>query len=145
MDKRAQAAVEFLMTYGWAILAAIIAVGVLAYFGVFSPGKYVVGQASVTGPFYVNSYSIKTTGVSLELKNNGGQDLFIGIVSISNCGNFNASLASPADSQQVVTVPCSPALTAGNSFKGDITLNYRKSDSMLDLQATGTVAGKVIA
>lgn len=38
--KRGQAAVEFLMTYGWAILAAVIAIGVLAYFGVFSPKSY---------------------------------------------------------------------------------------------------------
>jgi len=40
--KKGQAAVEFefLMTYGWAILAAIIAIAVLTYFGVFSPGKY---------------------------------------------------------------------------------------------------------
>ena len=38
MAKRGQAAMEFLMTYGWAILAAIIAIAALAYFGVFSPG-----------------------------------------------------------------------------------------------------------
>ncbi len=37
MNKKSQAAMEFLMTYGWAILAAIIAIGVLAYMGVFSP------------------------------------------------------------------------------------------------------------
>ncbi|MEK6885320.1 MAG: hypothetical protein AABY22_37155 [Nanoarchaeota archaeon] len=30
---------EFLMTYGWAILAAIIAIGILAYFGVFKIPK----------------------------------------------------------------------------------------------------------
>lgn len=29
--------IEFLMIYGWAILAAVIAIGILAYFGVFSP------------------------------------------------------------------------------------------------------------
>lgn len=35
-----KAAIEFLMTYGLAILAAIIAIGVLAYFGVFNPGNF---------------------------------------------------------------------------------------------------------
>jgi len=34
-SKKSQAAMEFLMTYGWAILAAIIAISVLWYFGVF--------------------------------------------------------------------------------------------------------------
>ena len=36
MKNKGQAAMEFLMTYGWAILAGIIAIGVLAYFGVFN-------------------------------------------------------------------------------------------------------------
>lgn len=31
---------EFLSVYGWAILSAIVCIGVLAYFGVFSPDKY---------------------------------------------------------------------------------------------------------
>ena len=32
--------VDFLMTYGWVILASIIAICVLAYFGVFNPDRY---------------------------------------------------------------------------------------------------------
>jgi uncharacterized protein (UPF0333 family) len=143
MERKGQAAVEFLMTYGWAILAAIIAIGVLAYFGVFSPGKYVVGQASVTAPFYANSYSVKTTGVSVELKNNGGEDVTINTVTIAGCGTGNVNASVIANAQTVVTVPCT--LTSGNSFKGDVTINYRKAGSGLDLQSTGTVAGKVTA
>lgn len=38
--KKGQAVMEFLMTYGWAILAAIISIAVLAYFGFFNPGRY---------------------------------------------------------------------------------------------------------
>ncbi len=143
MERKGQAAVEFLMTYGWAILAAIIAIGVLAYFGVFSPGKYVVGQASVTAPFYANSYSVKTTGVSVELKNNGGEDVTISTVTIAGCGTGSVNSTVIASAQTVVTVPCT--LVSGNSFKGDLTINYRKSGSGLDLQSTGTVAGKVTA
>ncbi len=41
MNNKGQAAMEFLMTYGWAILAAIIAIGVLSYFGIFSPGNFI--------------------------------------------------------------------------------------------------------
>ena len=35
-----QAALEFLTTYGWAILVVLIAVGALAYFGVLDLGKF---------------------------------------------------------------------------------------------------------
>ena len=37
MNKRAQSAMEYLMTYGWAILVVLIALGALFYLGVFSP------------------------------------------------------------------------------------------------------------
>jgi len=35
--KKGQAAMEFLMTYGWTVLVVLAAIGVLAYFGVLSP------------------------------------------------------------------------------------------------------------
>lgn len=39
INKKSQAAIEFLMTYGWAILVVLIAVGALAYFGVLNKEK----------------------------------------------------------------------------------------------------------
>jgi hypothetical protein len=39
--KKGQAAMEFLMTYGWAILVVITAVGTLAYFGLLNPSNLV--------------------------------------------------------------------------------------------------------
>lgn len=40
MNNKGQEAQEFLEDYGWAILVATIAIGILAYFGVFAPGKF---------------------------------------------------------------------------------------------------------
>ncbi|MBI3036442.1 hypothetical protein HYY73_01620 [Candidatus Woesearchaeota archaeon] len=34
---KGQAAMEFLMTYGWAILVVLVVIGALSYFGVLSP------------------------------------------------------------------------------------------------------------
>jgi len=146
MKKRGQAAIEFLMTYGWAILAAVIAIGVLAYFGVFSPGKYVTGNAIVNPPFYVNAWNAKaSTGITLELKNNGGEDYVIQNVDASNCGSFGTATSILADSKAAITVTCDPVLVDGNSYKGDITITYRKTGSLVDLTSTGTAAGKVTA
>ena len=147
MNKKGQAAMEFLMTYGWAILAAVIAIGVLAYFGVFSPGKYVTGNAVVNPPFYVNANNIKASaGVTLELKNNGGEDYIIQSVQVSGCGTNSDVTNANADSKTAITVACTPALTAGDSFKGDIVITYRKTaGSTVDLTSTGTIANKVVA
>ncbi|MGM5482424.1 MAG: hypothetical protein ACQESF_03085 [Nanobdellota archaeon] len=45
--KRAQAAMEFLMTYGWAILVVLAAVGILAYLGIFDMQKDVAAQCKL--------------------------------------------------------------------------------------------------
>lgn len=146
MSKKGQAAMEFLMTYGWAILAAVIAIGVLAYFGVFSPGKYVTGNAVVNPPFYVNAQNVKSSaGITLELKNNGGEDYRILSVVISGCGTDSTATPITAGSTAAVTVVCNPVLTEGNTFKGDITITYRKVGSSVDLTSTGTISNKVVA
>lgn len=38
--RKGQTAVEYLMTYGWAILIILIVAGVLAYYGIFSPAGF---------------------------------------------------------------------------------------------------------
>ena len=143
MNKRGQAAVEFLMTYGWAILAAIIAIGVLAYFGVFSPGKFTPTATILNPPLYANNQLIKSTGVTIEIKNNGGEDLSLGNVTIAGCGTVNSGAALVAGGITSVNIPC--VLVAGNAFKGDVTVSYTKAGSSLASQSTGTVAGKVTA
>lgn len=40
MKKKSQAAMEFLMTYGWAILVVLVFLGALTYFGVFNPDNF---------------------------------------------------------------------------------------------------------
>ncbi|NCN99135.1 hypothetical protein COU62_00575 [Candidatus Pacearchaeota archaeon CG10_big_fil_rev_8_21_14_0_10_35_219] len=55
---KGQAAMEFLMTYGWAILAAIIAIGVLAYFGVFSPSRLAGPAGIISPPFNLDDFNI---------------------------------------------------------------------------------------
>ncbi len=149
MKRKGQAAVEFLMTYGWAILAAVIAIGVLAYFGVFSPGKYVTDSAIVTAPFYVNAQNINASGINLELRNNGGEDLNVTSISIDGsspdvtCTWTGGREVDPSN-LQAFTATCASALTVGGTYKGDIAINYRKAGSGIDLTSTGTIAGKIV-
>ncbi len=152
--KKSQAAMEFLMTYGWAILAAVIAIGVLAYFGVFTPGKYTAGTAIVTAPWYVNAWNVKAADtVTLELKNNGGENYDLLEVSLDDdddlCDDSESNSGSgwtvEAGDSQAVTISCTGDLTEGNNFKGDITIVYQKSGSDVNLTSTGTLAEKVTA
>jgi hypothetical protein len=38
--RKGQAALEFMMTYGWAILVVLAAIGALSYFGILNPSKF---------------------------------------------------------------------------------------------------------
>ena len=147
MQKKGQAAMEFLMTYGWAILAAIIAIGVLAYFGVFSPGQYVGSSAIVTAPFYANAWNVAggtASIVQLELQNNGGETLEVRNLLLSDvdggtCGSGSGYVGNvTSGSLQTVSITCS-GISSGETFKADITITYRRSGSSLDLTSTGSI------
>jgi len=48
MNRKGQAALEFLMTYGWAILVVLVVIGALAYFGVLNPDSLVPDKCTLT-------------------------------------------------------------------------------------------------
>ncbi len=152
IKKKGQAAMEFLMTYGWAILAAIVAIGVLAYFGVFSPGKLAGSSAIVNNPFYAKAWQVSTPGnISLELTNNGGDGLIISMINVSQTGSSTpitctnqtiAGILNPG-TDKLVTIPCGASLTTGNSFAGNILIVYSKSGSSLNQTSTGTIRSSI--
>ncbi len=49
--KRGQAAMEYLFTYGWAILAVVSAIAVLSWMGVFSASQFVSEQCTFQPDF----------------------------------------------------------------------------------------------
>jgi hypothetical protein len=152
-NKRGQAAMEFLMTYGWAILAAVIAIGVLASFGVFNPGGTLPTVCTIGAPLGCNvGVADDTTGVTFEMINGAGQTLTITDITVSGCaGDPTIDLAaSNADGewsvttgQHTVAIPCTPALVEGDQFNGDITVSYRTSGSALVQSATGQLSDTV--
>jgi len=143
-EKRGQAAMEFLMTYGWAILAAVIVIAVLAYFGVFSPSTYVPNSCSLSAPWGCNAGTAKTTGVTLELINGAGESLNITGVSVAGCtGAVTGTGTVLADAKPVITVACT--LSENNKFKGDITVTYKKAGSAVEQTSSGSIVSKVTA
>ena len=73
MEKRAQAAMEFLMTYGWAVLVVLLAIGALAYFGVLSPQKLLPERTVFTAPLPNVDNAVINAGdntVEIAFKNN---------------------------------------------------------------------------
>ena len=143
MEKRGQAAMEFLMTYGWAILAAVVAIGVLAYFGVFSPGKLAPDRCYVSSPFGCEDYTVTTSGVQMILRNGVGETVTISNVSITNCGSITPFSNVTDGSTTTANVTCSSSLSSGGKFRGNIEITYQKSGGTFDHKSSGDITGVV--
>jgi hypothetical protein len=75
---------EFLMTYGWAILVVLAAIGALAYFGVLSPDRFLPEKCTMTGGFSCTEYLISDKGPGFRLQNNLGVDASIVRVDVTH-------------------------------------------------------------
>ncbi|MDO8460470.1 MAG: hypothetical protein Q7S74_05140 [Nanoarchaeota archaeon] len=140
---------EFFMHLGGAILVAILAIGILAYFGIFSSGKYITGSAVVNPPFYVDAWNVQAdtgsgkAGIVLELKNNGKEDYNIESVSVSGCGSYSRAIPITKDSLLTISIDCGTSLVVDEIFKGDVMVVYRKIGSSIDLTSLGEIDEKI--
>ena len=153
---------EFLMTYGWAILVVLIAIGALAYFGVLNPGRFLPNSCTVGPGVGCDDFKVNSTHVQLLLRNGIGDDLTDVFVGISgNCqggtpeadgddnwidgtvlgGTDGILIGEPIPPATAASV-CSPLLAIGSKYKEDIQLGYLSS-SGIEHNKTGLITSRV--
>ena len=154
--KKAQAAMEFLMTYGWAILVVLAAIGALAYFGVLSPGKLVPDKCTLGPGFDIKDCKVDTTGVQMSLYNGLGADVNGVAVTVdatagsavSACDEtlalgFIANGQTTNISTYCATEFASAPPSIGERFDGDLSIVYTKSGESVNHTISGKVQRKV--
>jgi hypothetical protein len=60
-NRKGQAALEFMMTYGWAILVVLAAIGALSYFGILNPSRFTPDTCLASSGFSCPGKPILTT------------------------------------------------------------------------------------
>lgn len=98
MFKRAQAALEFLITYAWAFLVILITIGALYSFGVFDFAKFLPQRCLFTSQFECIDFSFAGDQVRLRLINNIGENVRITSLSVTNdaVNPLRCTLSQPA-------------------------------------------------
>lgn len=156
--KKAQAAMEFLMTYGWAILVVLVAIGALAYFGVLSPDKFLPERCTGSSGFdCMDKASIDADGdaVMFVIKNNLGHRLNVtaleeatecegatlwnassGAVEVGGTGN---ALTLKTGETQMFVLNCT-GLDEGR-FTTRMTIEYLNLETLLPHKAVVSVTG----
>ncbi|MBR9700629.1 hypothetical protein GOV11_02070 [Candidatus Woesearchaeota archaeon] len=85
--RRGQAALEYLVTYGWAMLAILVVLGALAYFGLLSPSRYLPSRCDFGVQMRCADFILEDGAgndyVQIMFRNNFGDDINITAIETS--------------------------------------------------------------
>lgn len=71
LKKRGQVAMEFLLTYGWAILVVLLVIGALIYFGILNQRGLLPSKCDLDAPLFCVDKQVMTDGTIKILVRNG--------------------------------------------------------------------------
>ena len=168
MKSKGQSALEFLMTYGWAIMIVLVAIGALAYFGVLNPANFISARCVSANPFSCQGKPlIQNSNFSFTIANGIGNTLNIaaGSLTISSisantsgvtlyecpAGTVSTSLpcvnagttAYTLNDGGTMTVVANGTYTKGASLRATLNIAYPDPRSQLLQSVPVQVSGKV--
>jgi len=168
MGKRlkAQSAMEYLMTYGWAILIIAVVLGALFSLGVFS-GSSMLGTSCIASPgYYCQNPVLSTSGaLTFSFGQNTGATEYNAIIWVANqsttpttsspffttksfVGNYSYSSPSGLASGQTITVsillPGYSSAAIGTPFSGYVWLAYNSMSASGQANLLAKVATIVV-
>ena len=153
MDRKGQGAMEYLMTYGWAILVVIIVGVVLWQMGIFnpsggtSPGK--LGFGSVESQDWSCDSATDTT--SIQYVNAFGQAIVLeqgqvgtggAVCTYEGASTASANVTIPANKRFVCTYAADPGCavaTQGTRFESTVSVEWMPQGGGITHSEAGTV------
>ncbi len=156
--KKAQAAMEFLMTYGWAILVVLIVIGALSYFGVLNPANLLpdkclfgagIGtcEASITP-----GTSANTAKLQISFTNGFGKTMNVDPVNViipsgdlSGCGpatvdGLSTVASIPPGQSSVIAFDNCAGYNSGQKTRATVEITYALAGGAFDHKISGDVS-----
>ena len=160
-SKRSQSALEYMMTYGWAILIIVIVAVILYSMGIFNPSSSITFTSSGFSPFTVSSSLCNNLGYKIAVLAgpipNNANSLQIDKVYLTSATGANATTASytltnpvtlKSGQSATILIPNVACNAANVHYSISANIQYSYTASTLGLQTvntTGTVAGTSIS
>ena len=161
---KGQSALEYMMTYGWAILIIVIVAVILYSMGIFNPRASVTASSSGFSPFAVSAAICQSSGLTVAFAvgglPNGAtsatiHDLYLSSPSgFTGFGNVGGTAAPSvvltgigktvaSGNSFTVSVPVANCTTSGVPFTASaaLTYGYTTAAGSVTTNATGTIAG----
>ena len=146
--RKAQAALEYLMTYGWAILIIAIVAAALYYMNVFGGG---CASPSATGfpssggvAILSNGFLVSTShGGEIILSNNAAQSVTLSNVVIDGFSNSTSMVISSGGTLTLfpTTGMGTGTVAQGDCYRLDVTISFTRSGLVTTQTSTGTIQG----
>ena len=149
-SKKGQAAMEFLMTYGWAILVVLVAIGALAYFGVLSPDRFLPAKCTLQSGIACLDHKATTSFIQIVIHNSLGYDIDQISVRTQTCGPDSTYTSLANGGQGTYTLTCdSDPVTLGNQplqgskYTAVLNISYRIIDTGLQHYNLGQITTRI--
>ncbi len=159
MRKRGQAATEFILTYGWAILSVAVLIGGLTYAGILNTELLIPESCKIPGlkcnDFLFNQY---TGTATLSLTNMKGEDIYLRQITIQSqdvsCSiqrtEFPFSFSSGAIEGLIfrdqgtlsLSVPCTRMAPNREKERMDVTIIHTKANSAFEHNINGVIVAR---
>ena len=132
INKRSQSALEYMMTYGWAILIIVIVAAVLYSFGIFSPSSSI--SATITGFSGLGSVQaecVPNAGLQLQFGNSLGYLINVTSINITSVPGLKISPGVVLSAQQSddFFVPYATLCSSGSRYSVSVSVAYTKPGS----------------
>src|SRR5271157_919763 len=147
-SKRGQTSLDFLMTYGWALLLIVIVVGALFALGIFNVGSFVGQRATGFPQVGVDAWNINSIGtLTLRLQNFAGTDIRVTGVNVTYgtiAFSYPISNVSIPNSRTSDAFPVGniTGLSPGQYYTLPLRITYTDPNNFVYTE-TGTISGTV--
>ncbi len=147
-SKRSQSALEYMMTYGWAILIIVIVAVILYSMGIFNPSSSLVATTTGFSGFTVQSNCVAGGTLILSLGNNFGYPLQINDanISLSNGSYLSEPIDYTLSTSGIHNFYLQNACptTAGSYYSDKITINGKEQNSLNSpFSSVGSISGHI--
>jgi hypothetical protein len=154
MILKSQSAIQYLITYGWAILIVAIALAVFVALGVTKPGAFIGNSCIMQGDFTCGISSMATNGViTLSIVQDTSSSILIlgagcNATNPTTLTDTNLNLHANIAGNATITIQCYSGGSQfrgkiGSSYTGLLSIEYIDEDTSLPHYVSGKITAKV--
>lgn len=145
VKKRGQAAIEFLTTYGWAMMAIALSIGALLYFDVLDSDRYVREECNTGNQLQCLEVYVNNDGTAIfRILNNYQVPVDVKIsVTGDGTGDSTTKTITPGGVGEIQINTLNTDANPGDAVQLDLLINYGREGNT-NYNLTGSASSRIV-